>query len=139
MTVQTFNLEFPAALFQRARVQAAGDARELVTFLVESYAQDPHYSQFYANPLYLSPSLAGATDGGRMILNYRNQWPSISTAFSTYSVSIDNFFTQFNSGIGFYLMQDNAGSAGLKTTNAALDNVRREIAKIQSLYSDNDL
>ncbi len=85
----------------------------------ESYAQDPHYSQFYANPLYLSPSLAGATDGGRMILNYRNQWPSISTAFSTYSVSIDNFFTQFNSGIGFYLMQDNAGSAGLKTTNAA--------------------
>jgi len=40
MTVQTFNLEFPAALFQRARVQAAGDARELVTFLVVSYAQD---------------------------------------------------------------------------------------------------
>lgn len=85
----------------------------------ESYAQDPHFSQFYANPLYLSPSLAGATDGGRMILNYRNQWPSISTAFSSYAVSFDNFFSAFNSGLGFYLMQDNAGSAGLKSTNAA--------------------
>ncbi|NPA35905.1 MAG: type IX secretion system membrane protein PorP/SprF [Chlorobi bacterium] len=83
------------------------------------YAQDAHFSQFYANPIYLSPSLAGATDGGRLILNYRNQWPGISNAFSTYSVSFDNFFPLFNSGIGFYLMQDQAGSAGLQTTNAA--------------------
>jgi len=84
----------------------------------KSYAQDPHFSQFYANPLYLSPSLAGATDGGRVILNYRNQWPAISKAFSTYSVSVDNFFPAFNSGLGFYLMQDRAGSAGLRSTNA---------------------
>jgi len=87
--------------------------------MLKSYAQDPHFSQFYANPLYLSPSLAGATDGGRVILNYRNQWPAISKAFSTYSVSVDNFFPAFNSGLGFYLMQDRAGSAGLKSTNAA--------------------
>ncbi|TRX70836.1 PorP/SprF family type IX secretion system membrane protein [Carboxylicivirga sp. M1479] len=82
-------------------------------------AQDPHFSQFYANPLYLSPSLAGATDGGRLIVNYRNQWPEVSKAFSTYSISFDNFFSKFNSGIGFYLIQDKAGSAGLTTTNAA--------------------
>ena len=43
-------------------------------------AQDAHFSQFYANPLYLSPSLAGATDGARIILNYRNQWPAITKA-----------------------------------------------------------
>ena len=85
----------------------------------KGYAQDPHFSQFYANPLYLSPSLAGATDGGRITLNYRNQWPAISKAFSTYAVSVDNFFPAFNSGLGFYLMQDQAGSAGLKSTNAA--------------------
>ena len=85
----------------------------------KSYAQDPHFSQFYANPLYLSPSLAGSTDGGRITLNYRNQWPAISKAFSTYAISVDNFFSTFNSGLGFYLMQDQAGSAGLKSTNAA--------------------
>ena len=84
-----------------------------------SYGQDPHFSQFYANPLYLSPSLAGSTDGGRLTLNYRNQWPAIYKAYSTYSVAFDNFFTKFNSGIGFYLMQDRAGSASLKTTNVA--------------------
>lgn len=84
-----------------------------------SYGQDLHFSQFYANPLYLSPSLAGATDGGRLIVNYRNQWPAISKAFSTYAVSFDNFFSKFNSGIGFYLIQDKAGSAGLTTTQAA--------------------
>ncbi|MCU4176937.1 PorP/SprF family type IX secretion system membrane protein [Carboxylicivirga sp. N1Y90] len=82
-------------------------------------AQDMHFSQFYANPLYLSPSLAGATDGGRLILNYRNQWPAISNAFSTSSVSFDNFFSRFNSGVGVYLIQDKAGSAGLTTTQAA--------------------
>ena len=39
MTAQTMNLELPAVLFQRISVQAPEDARELVTFLVESYAQ----------------------------------------------------------------------------------------------------
>lgn len=82
-------------------------------------AQDPHYSQFYANPLYLSPSLAGSTDGARLVTNYRNQWPAVHKAFETYSVSFDNFFSSFNSGIGFYLMQDRAGSGGLTSTNAA--------------------
>lgn len=86
---------------------------------LRSHAQDYHFSQFYANPLYLSPSLAGATDGGRLIVNYRNQWPEISKAFSTYAVSFDNFFPRFNSGIGFYLLQDKAGSVGLTSTHAA--------------------
>jgi type IX secretion system PorP/SprF family membrane protein len=83
------------------------------------HAQDPHFSQFYANPLYLSPSLAGATDGGRFVMNYRNQWPAVQKAYTTYAVSFDNFFPTFNSGIGFYIIQDRAGSAGLTSTNGA--------------------
>ena len=39
MTVQTMTLELPAALFQRVSVKAPDEARELVTFLMESYAQ----------------------------------------------------------------------------------------------------
>lgn len=83
-------------------------------------AQDLHFSQFYASPLYLSPSLAGATDGARLVLNYRNQWPGIEKAFSTYAVSFDNYFNAFNSGLGLQLIQDKAGTAGLTTTHAAL-------------------
>ena len=82
--------------------------------------QDLHFSQFYASPLSLSPSLAGATDGGRLVMNYRNQWPGIEKAFSTYSVSFDNYFNTFNSGLGILLIQDKAGTAGLTTTKAAL-------------------
>ncbi len=81
--------------------------------------QDVHFSQFYANPLYMSPSLAGATDGGRFICNYRNQWPGINTAYETFSASFDNFFHAFNSGLGFLVYRDKAGSAGLTTTNFA--------------------
>ncbi len=40
MAAQTVSLELPAALFQRVSVQAPDAARELVTFLMESYAQD---------------------------------------------------------------------------------------------------
>ena len=85
----------------------------------KSYGQDPHFSQFYANPLYMSPSLAGSTDGARLIANYRNQWPGINKAFETYAVSFDNFFQHLNSGIGFMLYQDKAGSAGLTSTQFA--------------------
>src|SRR5690554_5696545 len=77
--------------------------------LLQVQAQDLHFSQFYAAPLYLSPSLAGATDGARLAMTYRNQWPGISTAFSTMAVSFDNFFPAFNSGLGLQLIQDRAG------------------------------
>ncbi len=90
-----------------------------LVMLEKASAQDPHFSQFYANPLYMSPSLAGATDGGRLIMNYRNQWPGINKAFETYSISFDNFFGGLNSGLGFMLYQDKAGSAGLTTTQGA--------------------
>ena len=40
MTAETLSLELPAALFQRVSVQTPDAARELVTFLVESYAQN---------------------------------------------------------------------------------------------------
>ncbi len=86
----------------------------------KSGAQDLHFSQFYASPLYLSPSLAGATDGARLAMNYRNQWPGIEKAFTSYAVSFDNYFNTFNSGLGIILAQDKAGSAGLTTTHAAL-------------------
>ncbi len=83
-------------------------------------AQDVHFSQFYAAPLYLSPSLAGSTDGARLTMNYRNQWPGISKAFTTSAVSFDNYFSRFNSGMGIQIIQDKAGSANLTFTHIGL-------------------
>jgi len=85
------------------------------------FSQDPTFSQFYANPLYLSPSFAGATEEYRFGLNYRNQWPSIpKSVFNTYSISFDKAMPNFNSGIGVLATYDVAGSGNLSTTNIGL-------------------
>jgi type IX secretion system PorP/SprF family membrane protein len=83
--------------------------------------QDPQFSQFYAAPLYLSPSMAGSSNQGRVNLNYRDQWPAISGHFTTYAVSIDQFLPEFKSGIGLRLMHDNAGGGKLTSTTAGFN------------------
>jgi len=93
----------------------------LILFLVLSglltRAQDPQFSQFYAAPLYLSPSLAGATSGSRVMINFRDQWPSIPGAFITYSLAYDQYYPALNSGFGFLFTRDQAGTGRLGTTN----------------------
>lgn len=84
------------------------------------FGQDPTFSQFYANALYLSPSFAGATAEYRLGLNYRDQWPSIPGIFRTYSISFDKAMPNFNSGIGVLATYDVAGSGELSTTNIGL-------------------
>jgi type IX secretion system PorP/SprF family membrane protein len=87
---------------------------------VDGYSQDPTFSQFYANPLYLSPSFAGATEEYRLGMNYRNQWPAVPGVFHTYSISFDKAMPNFNSGIGVLATYDVAGSGDLSTTNIGL-------------------
>lgn len=90
----------------------------LFVILQRGHTQDPQFSQFYANSLYLAPSFAGLTDGSRVGLNYRNQWPQIPGKFVTYTFSYDHFFDAFNSGAGILIMRDQAGSGNLATTSA---------------------
>jgi len=94
-----------------------------VLFLIltnKANGQDPTFSQFYANPLYLSPSFAGATEEYRLSINHRNQWPQIPGVFHTYSIGFDKAMTNFNSGIGVLATYDVAGSGDLSTTNIGL-------------------
>ena len=83
-------------------------------------SQDPRFSQFYANPLYLAPSFAGATEENRLVMNYRNQWPAIPGVFLTYSFSYDRAFPSFNSGVGVLVTHDRAGSGRLSNTNIGI-------------------
>lgn len=85
-----------------------------------SYAQDIQFSQYYAAPLYLNPALAGSSDLGRVGINYRNQWPSINAHFTTYSVYFDNYFYDYNSGVGVLLFADREANAGYSTYSASL-------------------
>ena len=83
-------------------------------------AQDPQFSQFYSNYLYLAPSFTGLTENNRFSFNYRNQWPEIPNGFVTYSVSFDKYFEKFRSGLGVLVMNDEAGTGKLRTTNIGI-------------------
>ena len=82
--------------------------------------QDPHFSQFYANALYLAPSFAGAIQENRISVNYRNQWPAIPGVFHTYTFSYDRYLPNFNSGIGVLATYDVAGSGDLSASTIGL-------------------
>ncbi len=82
--------------------------------------QDALFSQYYSAPLYLAPSFAGGTKGSRVVMNYRNQWPGIKTAYNVFSLSYDHYFPQYNAGIGFIILRDQAGTANLNKTNLGL-------------------
>jgi hypothetical protein len=64
----------------------------LLLVTAEAWAQDPQFSQFYANSIYTNPAFAGSVNHGRIIMGVRNQWPSISGAFRTGTFSSDEHF-----------------------------------------------
>lgn len=83
--------------------------------------QDVQYSQFYNDPLYINPALAGAGKYNRAGIHYRDQWPGINDAYKTYSAFIDRYSKAINSGFGLTIAQDVAGSGALKFTNIGLN------------------
>ncbi len=83
-------------------------------------AQDPQFSQFYSNPLYLAPSFAGAAGGSRICANYRDQWVNLPSTFTTYSFSYDHYFSHFNSGFGLLAYKDAAGTGQLGTLSVGV-------------------
>ena len=82
-------------------------------------AQDPEFTQFYANPLYLNPAFAGTARCPRLALNYRNQWPALTGTFVTYTASYDQHVEALGGGVGLLVLNDKAGEATLTTTNVS--------------------
>ena len=75
-------------------------------FLVKhSSAQvDPHFSQYYAYPLYLSPAFTGVIDGDyRATAIYKNQWVTVDRPYSTVGLSAD-MNTAKDLNIGFNIL-----------------------------------
>jgi type IX secretion system PorP/SprF family membrane protein len=89
-------------------------------FLFDLKAQDPQFTQFYANPLYLNPAFAGTARCPRISMNYRNQWPNLSGNYVTYSVAGDLHVDALAGGLGILVTTDDQAHGTLKTTNASL-------------------
>ena len=86
----------------------------------EIKAQDPQFTQFYANPIYLNPALAGTARCPRFCLNYRNEWPGFYKTYITYSASYDQHIDALSGGLGLLVTNDRAGNGTLVTTDASL-------------------
>ena len=107
----------------------------LIAFRVmQGSGQDPHFSQFYANRVYLNPAYTGIEAGWTMNINYRNQWFGLpdasigrfSDSYGTYSVSLEKQVScmygrdDINLGVGLSVFKDDAGAQPLTTQGAGL-------------------
>ncbi|MEC8597419.1 MAG: type IX secretion system membrane protein PorP/SprF [Bacteroidota bacterium] len=79
-------------------------------------AQDPEFTQFYSNPVYLNPAFAGAARCPRFVMNYRNQWPAMSGNYVTSAAAYDQHIPSISGGLGFIVMNDRAGRGTLSTS-----------------------
>jgi len=83
-------------------------------------AQDPTFTQFYANPLYLNPALAGSHGCPRFTMNYRNEWPNLTGNYVTYSAAYDQYFKNISGGFGVLATHDQQGKGTINTSMLGL-------------------
>jgi type IX secretion system PorP/SprF family membrane protein len=73
---------------------------------------DPHFSQYYAYPLYLNPALTGVFNGDlRVNGNFKNQYANINNAYQTGALSVD-YRPTTKVGLGFNVINQAAGDIG---------------------------
>lgn len=76
----------------------------------DTWAQSPQFSQFYSNPLFQNPALAGDAGTHRFIANYRNQWAGVGIPFQTAAFSYDTYAEDAQVGLGLQLLHDRRGA-----------------------------
>lgn len=105
MFVKTFNLKINSLVLLFAVLSSS-----------VIWSQDPTFTQFYANPVYLNPALAGSSGCPRIALNYRNEWPQLSGNYVTYSGAFDTYAKSVSGGVGIIAMHDMQGQGTIQTT-----------------------
>ncbi len=92
-----------------------------ILFIIDIYAQDIHSSQQEYIPVYFNPSQAGLFMGDqRIVADYRNQWKSINSPYSTSLFSFDMNFLKKRQrsgylGMGILAYSDKAGDLNYGT------------------------
>jgi len=90
---------------------------------MSSFAQDIHFSQFFAAPILTNPANTGNFNGAARIgLNYRDQWRSVTVPYQTFSVYADGAIqpkkAENRLGLGLVAFNDEAGDGVLTTQKA---------------------
>jgi len=106
------------------KILAAGMFLCLGTVQVQAQI-DPHFSQYYAHPLWLNPALTGVTDGEyRVSLNAKQQWGSVSNSFLTGGASFDMAPVK-NLAFGAMVLNQNAGDISYNHLSAMVSGAYR--------------
>lgn len=80
-------------------------------------AQDAYFSQFFLNPVYMNPAYSGTMQVPRAGVQYRNQWPGLGNAYTTYFASFDTYLPAITSGIGLLIYNDVQGDGIYQETS----------------------
>jgi len=81
----------------------------------DAASQDPAFSQFYANPLYMNPAMTGVEGPAKLSLGYRNQWPGATNPYVTYHASFDQQIEVLQGGVGIHVGNDRQGGGVFNT------------------------
>ena len=91
-----------------------------------AYAQDPHFSQFFASPLTINPANTGNFSGSlRAALNSRTQLPEFNNAYATKTLSLDapilkKYIKEDDKlSVGLLILSDQSGNKLLNDNNIA--------------------
>lgn len=91
-----------------------------------SYAQDPHFSQFFASPLTINPANTGNFSGSlRAALNSRTQLPEFNNPYATKTLSLDAHILKKyikeddKLSVGLLILSDQSGNKLLNDNNFA--------------------
>jgi type IX secretion system PorP/SprF family membrane protein len=96
-------------------------------------AQDPQFTQYYRNPVYHNPAMAGSEFMPRISISTRSQWPRLDAASTSILLGADTYFEAAKSGVGIYFLNDRIGER-TKTNDLSLQYAYRwKYAKNQAI------
>lgn len=86
-------------------------------------AQDPIFSQFFANNQYLNPAFTAFSGGSSVHMHSRMQWMGVQqgiSRFNTQSLSADTYVPEYGLGLGLFFNHNTEGEAQIDWTNVGL-------------------
>ncbi len=103
----------------------------LLLFVINTKAQDIHFSQYFANPVSYNPANTGFFKGNfRIGVNHKEQWPwAVKGKYTNYNTSsayadftfLDKKFNKLDwAGIGVNFINDQAGDGTLRSNKLYL-------------------
>jgi type IX secretion system PorP/SprF family membrane protein len=82
----------------------------VITAAFSLSAQDPHFTQYFSNPLALNPAFSGSAGCSRIAANLRNEPSLADWSYTAAGITYDQYIHPIRSGLGFAVASDQANN-----------------------------